>query len=112
MDHIATSRNDTGDDEIAQRMQIMMYHRIDGGNIELMVQKDKTLSHQIAGKARQDKRQDHLPPRDPCRRTVEAEQNRIHGKQDQQRDESKKNLVGHICHAHSRKQTVLPRMVE
>ena len=43
MDHITTACHNTGDDKVTQRMQIMMHHRIDGRDIDMMMQEDKPL---------------------------------------------------------------------
>ena len=77
-----------------------------------MVKEDENLSQQIAHQPGQDERQHHLSPRDARRRTVEPEEERIQGKENQQRNKSKKHFIGNIGHPHSGEKIVLPGMVE
>lgn len=90
----------------------MVHHRINRRNIEMMVKEDENLPQQIAHQPGQDERQHHLSPRDARRRTVEAEEERIQGKENQQRNKSKNTSLATSAIRHSGEKIVLPGMVE
>ena len=102
MNDIIASGYDTGDDQIPQRMQIVMHHGIDSRNIEVMMESDEKLSEQAAGDPCQQERQHHLGLCHPDQWCIEAEDPRIDPKQQKQRDEGKQNLVQHILRLHFR----------
>ena len=80
VDDAATAGDEAGYDEVSQRMEVMVYHRIDGGNVECPVQEDKHLSQQIAEYPCQDEGKQNLCSRYFNGRLVEMEQARIDGK--------------------------------
>ena len=80
VDDAATAGDEAGHDEVSQRMEVMVYHRIDGGNVECPVQEDKHLSQQIAEYPCQDEGKQNLCSRYFNGRLVEMEQARIDGK--------------------------------
>lgn len=103
MDDITTAGDKTRHDEIPQRMQIMVYHRVDSWNIERFVQEDKDLSQQITQYPRQDEREQNLCSRNLDRRLVEMEQPCIDSEKQEQRQKSKEYLISHIHKLHSGK---------
>ena len=73
MDDITTAGDKTRHDEIPQRMQVMVYHRVDSRNVKCLVQEDKDLSQQVAQYPCQDEREENLCSRNLDRRLVEME---------------------------------------
>ena len=80
MDDITTAGDEAGHDKIPQRVQVVVYHRVDGGNIKRFVQEDKDLPQQIAQYPRQYEREQNLCSRNLDGRLVEMEQARVDGK--------------------------------
>ena len=83
VDDAATAGDEASHDEVPQRMEVMVYHRVDGRNIKCPVQEDKDLPQQIAEYPRQDERKQNLCSRYFNGRLVEMEQACIDGKEDE-----------------------------
>ena len=111
MDDVAAARHDARHDEIAQGMQVVMHHRIDGRNVERPVQQHEQLSQQIADHPGQQERKNDLGRRHPRDGSIEPEKARVEPEEDQQRDESEHDLVGHVRAAHSREERVLLKAI-
>jgi hypothetical protein len=62
IDDIAATGDEASYDEVAQRMQVVMYHCIDSRYVERLVKEYENLSQQVAENPGQDKGKDYLVP--------------------------------------------------
>ena len=87
IDDIAATGDEASYDEVAQRMQVVMYHCIDSRYVERLVKEYENLSQQVAENPGQDKGKDYFSSRNFDGSLVEVEQTCVDGEKDQQRKE-------------------------
>ena len=85
IDDIAATGDEASYDEVAQRMQVVMYHCIDSRYVERLVKEYENLSQQVAENPGQDKGKDYFSSRNFDGSLVEVEQTCVDGEKDQQR---------------------------
>ena len=107
MNDITAPGDDTTHDEIAQRMQVVVHHCVDGRDIELMVKPYEELSEQTARGPCQQERQHHFGRRHANQRRVEAENTPVDPEEQEQRNKCEQNLVDHVRRFHVGEQGVL-----
>ena len=74
IDDIAATGDEASYDEVAQRMQVVMYHCIDSRYVERLVKEYENLSQQVAENPGQDKGKDYFSSRNFDGSLVEVEQ--------------------------------------
>ena len=104
---VAASGYNQAQYEIADRMQVMVYHRVDGRNIEMAVQEDKYLAGYLAQYPGQDEGKSYLPPRHAYHRPVKSEQDSVQGEKGQQGKEGITRFKQYVGSRHVRKQGLL-----
>ena len=96
MAQVAGSRDDARDQEIPQRMQVVVQHGVDGGQVGHLVQEDVAFPEQAVHEPGQGERSGQLSPSDLSLAVVEPEQSLVQVKQEQQREVGEGDLVEDI----------------
>ena len=112
IDDIAATGDEASYDEVAQRMQVVMYHCIDSRYVERLVKEYENLSQQVAENPGQDKGKDYFSSRNFDGSLVEVEQTCVDGEKDQQRKEGEKDFIGYVHKLHSGKKRMALKTVE
>ena len=103
IDDIAATGDEASYDEVAQRMQVVMYHCIDSRYVERLVKEYENLSQQVAENPGQDKGKDYFSSRNFDGSLVEVEQTCVDGEKNQQRKEGEKDFIVYVHKLHSGK---------
>ena len=112
IDDIAATGDEASYDEVAQRMQVVMYHCIDSRYVERLVKEYENLSQQVAENPGQDKGKDYFSSRNFDGSLVEVEQTCVDGEKNQQRKEGEKDFIGYVHKLHSGKKRWALKTVE
>lgn len=104
MVYVVGTGDDAGDYEVAQRVQVVVNHGVDGRNVELVVQQYEQLSEEAACGPRKEERECHLGLGDAHHRRVETEDAHVDPEEQQKRDEREEYLVYDILRLHSGEQ--------